>query len=166
MKTIITSICLLLIAAGINCQSVLLLQDANLAIAEGNSFSVVASMTPVPADILEGSTFDVILSDFLITGAVTTSIFESDTKVRMNSFVFPNPTDREINIEIVTEHSSLITGAIYSLDGQLHLSRTTRLLTGENLIQYDLSYAVDGIYFLVLRNENNEILGTFKFIKS
>ncbi len=72
--------------------------------------------------------------------------------------VYPNPTTRQVNIQIPKQFGQTKTLEVFDFVGQLQLSKT------DNFSEIDISSLTSGLYFIVVTNTDNE-RQTFKIIK-
>jgi hypothetical protein len=77
-------------------------------------------------------------------------------------YLFPNPTNGEVNFMIELEGNS----TKYHYEIQNMLGQNIQVGMGESTFTHnvDLSHAADGMYFLSIRNHRKEILATQKII--
>jgi len=105
------------------------------------------------------------LSGGFTTGATltTVSIQETDAEV-LDLRVFPNPTSDLVNIYI--NHSSIeqVVVSITDLQGkEVYIGKYAGI---SNTIGINTAAYAPGTYVLSLKNNNNQVLGTYKIIKN
>jgi hypothetical protein len=93
----------------------------------------------------------------------TVSIQETDAAV-LDLSVFPNPTSDLVNIRI--NHSSIEQVVVSITDLQGNEVYNGKYAGVSNTIGINTSAYASGTYVLSLKNNNNQVLGTYKIIKN
>jgi hypothetical protein len=131
-------------------------------ISQGNSsisFTVGELIVSNQADIL-GNT----LAGGYTVGATLTAVNVQETKASVIEVkVFPNPTAELLNIHLIHSTLEQIILTITELGGSEVFKGKYASIT--NLIGINTTAYAPGIYFLAIKNTNDQILGTYKIIK-
>lgn len=102
--------------------------------------------------------------NFVIEG---TQIFlgmnEQDDSVKIFS-IFPNPADKEININLYVEENEVITISITDILGKEVISTGRELMQGNQTLELPVAELREGIYNLTLRRSSGE-RSSMKFVK-
>ncbi len=81
------------------------------------------------------------------------------------SKIYPNPTDRQLNVEFRLRRKGTISFECYDLQGQRLSSHIEACPKGKNQIEIPLGDWPTGVYFLKLRDEQGHVLESHKFVK-
>ena len=93
--------------------------------------------------------------NFEVTVANTFSINENDLNVGVS--IFPNPNNGTFTIKLSAENNETLRMQIRSIVGEVVLSEEEITVNGELTKQLDISKFAEGIYFLVLENNNTVV---------
>ncbi|MDT8394547.1 MAG: T9SS type A sorting domain-containing protein, partial [Bacteroidales bacterium] len=96
-----------------------------------------------------------ISDNFDVSVMNTFSIIENDLNIGVS--VFPNPNNGSFTIKLSSEHGQVIKMQIRSILGEVIFSEEELKVDGEYVKESDLSNYAEGIYFLLLEN-NNKVL--------
>ncbi len=87
----------------------------------------------------------------------------SDLAIQIS--VFPNPVSSQLNVEFVTEESADVTVELYDVTGQL-VFYSSRINVPDRLTEVvDFGRFPTSQYFLIVKDEKNRLLKTFKVQK-
>jgi hypothetical protein len=79
--------------------------------------------------------------------------------------VYPNPTSDYINIEISSEKKKRVTIDLFDYSGRKVFDKIFELIEGNNLERISLSQFISGSYIVVVRDEENGVIGKTGVIK-
>ncbi|HNW98667.1 MAG TPA: endonuclease [Bacteroidales bacterium] len=74
--------------------------------------------------------------------------------------IYPNPAIDNVSCSVYSEENTESTIEIINYLGQNIFTQNIELQNGENKFNFDISMYQQGIYYLILRNKNNEIEGS------
>ncbi|MEM8891083.1 MAG: T9SS type A sorting domain-containing protein [Bacteroidota bacterium] len=100
-----------------------------------------------------------------ITGSVS---IDEELASKLSYKIYPNPTVDRFNIELQSDVKLEITYVLYDLKGQRIRSSTSPLQVGSSFAskqEVDISDLSEGLYLLVLMQEDQEILKSFRIRK-
>lgn len=93
----------------------------------------------------------------------TTLIKEQDKNIFFN--IYPNPTKKEIKVELESANPIISVISIYSIEGKLELEfEIKKLVISQNKMSLNVETLKTGIYFLELRDAEGKKLGSKKFV--
>lgn len=98
-------------------------------------------------------------SDFYVSAVTSTDDMNSSVSFDIS----PNPVTDKLTVDIDAVSMSALEMQICSITGRVIEQSTLNVVAGKNTLQLDLNGYANGLYFLVLRNENGTT--TKKFIK-
>ena len=90
----------------------------------------------------------------------TVSVEEIDSN-NLDISIFPNPTEKYLNIKV--NHSTFKEISVVIQDNAGKLCLSDRFIPFNNLITLSLNELSEGMYFLVLMDNATNIIGRFKF---
>ena len=79
--------------------------------------------------------------------------------------LYPNPTDNEFTIEVSSDVANNLVVEVYDILGNLLKHEIHQLATGTGSIKTNIENYKDGIYFVRVLDNQNNILYTQKVIK-
>ncbi|MFN9496137.1 MAG: T9SS type A sorting domain-containing protein, partial [Bacteroidota bacterium] len=74
----------------------------------------------------------------------------------LNTLLYPNPTNSNINVVISATSETQTTIRITDLLGRVLLNETEELLSGNNTITYNISEYAAGVYLVHVGNGNTQ----------
>ncbi len=97
---------------------------------------------------------------FDINLGVTGTEFTSDISI------FPNPTAQKVNFTIVADHITTCNLSVYNVSGSVMAEIFTGTLTeGNHNFNWDVSEAINGVYFLKINNGKTSVTKKFMVIR-
>jgi hypothetical protein len=79
--------------------------------------------------------------------------------------IFPNPTTQSVSILINTNKNEEIVAKVYNNLGEIQIIKQYNIYTGKNTLQLDMKNWANGIYYIQLQN-NTDNLFMYKLIKN
>jgi hypothetical protein len=87
----------------------------------------------------------------------------SEGDKQLNTLLYPNPTNSNINLVISATSETQTTIRITDLLGRVLLNETEELLSGNNTITYSISDYAAGVYLIHVGNGNTQQM--YKVVK-
>ena len=146
-------------------QTAYLMQDANVQVAEGNTFNVISYMNNAPVDVVEGASFTVLVSQMPApyTG-ITTSVEYIDEKLTSVK-VYPNPFTGLVHVNLDLESRENLRFQIINLNGMMIKTFKEDNAFGHIKKLFYLDDLPSGQYVLVVTDENHDVLSRVKVVK-
>lgn len=134
----------------------------------GGRFKVdsVVTASLKPAVLFEGN--HIIRYDYKdVNGCAGSQIFMVDILEALKSgyAIYPNPTDYEINLKVGADASEKIQVQVTDMAGYILKTENILLKAGDNLKSIYVEELMPGIYFVILKNENQKIKTVLRFSK-
>ena len=112
-----------------------------------------------------------ISGSFIVTQGFQQADVEGATPIedllpKVNYQFFPNPVKEILNVKLESEKPLKLRIALFDLKGiQIWTAPEEVQVNGQLKTQYNLAYLAEGIYTLMITNENNQVLKSVKISK-
>lgn len=104
------------------------------------------------------------IAELTATGMATSTVEVTDNT---NVKVYPNPTVEMINVSVLTESTEKVQFILNQSNGTIVSNMFTGVIhPGDNDFTFDVSTLPSAVYYLTIKNDQNEILKTEKIIVS